>query len=244
MNTGAQLSYSTPLGHRTSTSNVGPRRSTASRSTTRTCRRSWRRRTSRTSSPASRASRTTSLAQGREGAVVRAARGHGVRQAPHLLPAQLAHRRRRGRRHRARRRSTRCFFPLYEIEPAHTTITYDPDAARPPHLDRRTGSRSMGKTKHLCRPEFDDELVARSKARSSAAGSGSRRCTSTPCSRRLDADRPRETRAHPGHEALRHRRAARRARTRSRDSSSSSASTRTASACRSASRTSTRTTAR
>ena len=58
MNTGAQLCYSTPLGHRTSTSDVGPGEH-GKRSTTRTCRRSSRRRTSRTSSPATRASRTT-----------------------------------------------------------------------------------------------------------------------------------------------------------------------------------------
>ncbi|MEK7861116.1 MAG: pyruvate synthase, partial [Chloroflexota bacterium] len=50
-----------------------------------------------------------------------------------------------------------CFFPLYEIEHGHTTITYDPDA---------TGRRRpvsdwlglMGKTRHLLSPRNADVL--------------------------------------------------------------------------------------
>jgi pyruvate ferredoxin oxidoreductase alpha subunit len=45
-----------------------------------------------------------------------------------------------------------CFFPLYEIEHGHTTITYDPDAT-----DRRHPVSDwlnlMGKTRHLLSPE-------------------------------------------------------------------------------------------
>ena len=45
-----------------------------------------------------------------------------------------------------------CFFPLYEIEHGHTTLTYDPDAS-----DRRHPVSDwlglMGKTKHLLKPE-------------------------------------------------------------------------------------------
>jgi pyruvate ferredoxin oxidoreductase alpha subunit len=44
-----------------------------------------------------------------------------------------------------------CFFPLYEIEHGHTTITFDPDAA-----DRRCKVadwlKLMGKTRHLLAP--------------------------------------------------------------------------------------------
>jgi len=45
-----------------------------------------------------------------------------------------------------------CFFPLYEIERGHTTITYDPDATdrRHPVTD---WLKLMGKTRHLLSPE-------------------------------------------------------------------------------------------
>ncbi|MBK6981970.1 MAG: pyruvate synthase [Betaproteobacteria bacterium] len=51
-----------------------------------------------------------------------------------------------------------CFFPLYEIEHGHTTLTYDPDAS-----DRRHPVSDwlglMGKTKHLLKPD-NAEIVA------------------------------------------------------------------------------------
>jgi pyruvate ferredoxin oxidoreductase alpha subunit len=44
-----------------------------------------------------------------------------------------------------------CFFPLYEIEHGHTSLTYDPDAT-----DRRhpvsDWLKLMGKTRHLLAP--------------------------------------------------------------------------------------------
>ncbi len=45
-----------------------------------------------------------------------------------------------------------CFFPLYEIEHGHTTLTYDPDATgrRHPVSD---WLKLMGKTRHLTKPE-------------------------------------------------------------------------------------------
>jgi pyruvate ferredoxin oxidoreductase alpha subunit len=44
-----------------------------------------------------------------------------------------------------------CFFPLYEIERGHTTLTYDPEAAgrRQPVTE---WLRQMGKTRHLLKP--------------------------------------------------------------------------------------------
>jgi pyruvate ferredoxin oxidoreductase alpha subunit len=52
-----------------------------------------------------------------------------------------------------------CFFPLYEVERGHTTITYDPEA-----VGRRIPVASwlklMGKTRHLCRPENADALAS------------------------------------------------------------------------------------
>ncbi len=50
-----------------------------------------------------------------------------------------------------------CFFPLYEVEKGHTTITYDPDA-----VGRRCSVGDwlgkMGKTKHILAPEHEDQL--------------------------------------------------------------------------------------
>ncbi len=50
-----------------------------------------------------------------------------------------------------------CFFPLYEVEHGHTTITYDPDA-----LGRRRPARewlgALGKTRHLVKPENAADL--------------------------------------------------------------------------------------
>ena len=41
-----------------------------------------------------------------------------------------------------------CFFPLYEVEHGHTTLTYDPEAAgRRQPVDRWL--ELMGKTRHL-----------------------------------------------------------------------------------------------
>ena len=90
MNTGAQLSYSTPFGHRTSTSEVGT--GAAGQALPPQGHRADLRRLP----PALRVHRQRGLsrgpdAQGRESAVVRQARGPGVRQDPVLLPAQLAH---------------------------------------------------------------------------------------------------------------------------------------------------------
>jgi pyruvate ferredoxin oxidoreductase alpha subunit len=52
-----------------------------------------------------------------------------------------------------------CFFPLYEIEQGITQITYDPESIgrRLPVSD---WLRLMGKTKHLCKPENEATLAA------------------------------------------------------------------------------------
>ena len=52
-----------------------------------------------------------------------------------------------------------CFFPLYEVEKGHTSITYDPDA-----VGRRRTMRDwlgqMGKTRHILAAEHADQLEA------------------------------------------------------------------------------------
>lgn len=51
-----------------------------------------------------------------------------------------------------------CFFPLYEVEHGHTTITYDPDEmGRKRQL--RDWLKLMGKTKHMVRPDNSEELI-------------------------------------------------------------------------------------
>ena len=52
-----------------------------------------------------------------------------------------------------------CFFPLYEVEKGHTNITYDPDAIG---KRRSVGDwlGKMGKTKHILAPEHADQLEA------------------------------------------------------------------------------------
>ena len=50
-----------------------------------------------------------------------------------------------------------CFFPLYEVEQGHTKITYDPDAiGRRRSVGEWLGQ--MGKTKHILAPEHADQL--------------------------------------------------------------------------------------
>jgi pyruvate ferredoxin oxidoreductase alpha subunit len=62
-----------------------------------------------------------------------------------------------------------CFFPLYEVERGITTITYDPDAKNK-RVDVRDWLKLMGKTKHLLQEEsgemvqmFRDEVERRWK---------------------------------------------------------------------------------
>ncbi|GMR17543.1 MAG: hypothetical protein BMS9Abin32_672 [Gammaproteobacteria bacterium] len=52
-----------------------------------------------------------------------------------------------------------CFFPIYEIEHGHTTITYDPDAIG---RRRKVGDwlGQMGKTKHVLAPEHAEQLAS------------------------------------------------------------------------------------
>ena len=52
-----------------------------------------------------------------------------------------------------------CFFPLYDVEHGDTTITYDPEAiGRRRKMAEWLGE--MGKTKHLLAPEHADQLEA------------------------------------------------------------------------------------
>jgi pyruvate ferredoxin oxidoreductase alpha subunit len=52
-----------------------------------------------------------------------------------------------------------CFFPLYEVENGITTITVDPEE-KGKRVDVIEWVKSMGKTKHLAQPEYADTLDA------------------------------------------------------------------------------------
>ncbi len=52
-----------------------------------------------------------------------------------------------------------CFFPLYEVERGKTRITYDPEKSKK-RIPVTEWLKMMGKTRHLLRPEYQDELRA------------------------------------------------------------------------------------
>ncbi len=181
MNTGAQLSYSTPFGHRTSTSEVG---SDAARQALPP---QGHGADLRRLPPAVRLHGERGLprgpdAQGRQGAVVREERGARVRQDPVLLPAQLAHRRRCRRARAAGGASTaassRSTRSSTATRRSPTTRTRRAGASR-----SRTGLRLMGKTRHLLQARERGDRGTASRRRRTAAGRASRRCTSTRCCR-------------------------------------------------------------
>jgi pyruvate ferredoxin oxidoreductase alpha subunit len=155
MNTGAQLSYSTPLGHATSTSHVG--------------RAQHGKRFHHKEMPLIMAATGipyvfTGVEAFPDDLVAKAAkaqwyaRNEGMAYGKLLISCPLNWKTedREGTNVVAGAVDS-CFFPLYEIERGHTAITYDPEA-----LDRRIPIgdwlATMGKTKHLVRPEFAEDL--------------------------------------------------------------------------------------
>jgi pyruvate ferredoxin oxidoreductase alpha subunit len=52
-----------------------------------------------------------------------------------------------------------CFFPLYEVENGITTITYDPEAKNK-RIEVQEWLKTMGKTKHMTKPEYADMLAS------------------------------------------------------------------------------------
>lgn len=52
-----------------------------------------------------------------------------------------------------------CFFPIYEVEKGHTTVTYDPDAVG---RRRRVADwlKQMGKTRHILSAAHAEQLQA------------------------------------------------------------------------------------
>ena len=155
MNTGAQLSYSTPFGHRTSTSHVGPGEHG----------KSFHHKDMPQIMAATNIPYVFTGVEGfpddllAKGAKAQwYARNEGMAYGKLLISCPLNWLTADSAGADVVRGAVDCcFFPLYEIERHTTTLTYDPEP-----LGRRTPVAQwlamMGKTKHLCRPEFAPEL--------------------------------------------------------------------------------------
>jgi pyruvate ferredoxin oxidoreductase alpha subunit len=156
MNTGAQLSYSTPFGHRTSTSHVGPAEHG----------KAFHHRDTPQIMAATNIPYVFTGVEGfpddllAKGAKAQwYARNVGTAYGKLLISCPLNWLTEdRAGADVVRAAVDSCFFPLYEIERHKTVLTYDPD-----ELGRRIRVadwlKLMGKTRHLLKPEFEAELV-------------------------------------------------------------------------------------
>lgn len=150
MNTGSQLSYSTPLGHSTSTSNVG---------SVSTGKQFHHKDTAQIMAATHIPYVFTAVEAFPQDLVKKAAKAQwyakneGLVYGKMLIACPLNWRSedRMGNPIVEAAVNT-CFFPLYEVEHGITTITYDPEARgkRIPALD---WLKLMGKTRHLTKPE-------------------------------------------------------------------------------------------
>lgn len=165
MNTGAQLSYSTPLGHRTSTSNVGKHQG-------------GKLFHHKDTAQIMGATNIPYVFTGSEAypqdLVKKAAKAQWYAQNQGLVYGKILITCPLNWLSEEKEGSTiigaaveSCFFPLYEIEEGVTTITYNPEekGKRVPLSD---WLKTMGKTKHMVKPEyaeayksFEDEVERR-----------------------------------------------------------------------------------
>lgn len=155
MNTGSQLSYSTPLGHATSTSAVGSR--------------SGGKRFHHKDTPQILAATNipyvfTGVEAFATDLVKKAAKAQwyakneGLAYGKALIacPLNWSSQERLGTSI-VKAAVDSCFFPLYEVERGITTITYDPEATGK-RIPVTEWLKMMGKTRHLFRPESADLL--------------------------------------------------------------------------------------
>jgi pyruvate ferredoxin oxidoreductase alpha subunit len=157
MNTGAQLSYSTPLGHMTSTSHVGPAQSGKAFH-------------HKDMPQIMAATNIPYVFTGVEGfpddLVAKAAKAQwyanheGMAYGKVLISCPLNWKTEdKAGVEIVQAAADSCFFPLYEVERGRTSITYDPEA-----VGRRVPVAAwlglMGKTKHLCKPEHAELLAS------------------------------------------------------------------------------------
>ncbi len=157
MNTGSQLSYSTPLGHMTSTSHVGPAELGKS---------FHHKDTPQIMAATNIPYVFTGVETFPEDLVAKGAkaqwyaRREGLAYGKVLIACPLNWKTEdRVGPDIVQAAVDSCFFPLYELERGVTTITYDPEP-----LGRRIPVAAwlgqMGKTKHLCKPENEAVLAS------------------------------------------------------------------------------------
>jgi pyruvate ferredoxin oxidoreductase alpha subunit len=154
MNTGAQLSYSTPKGHRTSTSNVGPYQQG----------KTFHHKDTPQIMAATNIPYVFTAAESHPADFIKKAH-----KAYHYAKEGLVYGKvlsycplnwlapdNKGRENIEMAVNT-CFFPLYEVDHGITTITYDPEklGKKKPISE---WFKMMGKTKHLLKPENKELL--------------------------------------------------------------------------------------
>ena len=149
MNTGAQLSYSTPFGHRTSTSEVGSRLPG---------KRYHHKDTAQIFAACHLPYVFTASEGYPEDLMRKAAKAQWYAKREGLVYGKILsfcplnwRTTDDAAQPVLQAAADSCFFPIYEIEHGHTTVTYDPDATgrRQPVSD---WLKLMGKTRHLLKP--------------------------------------------------------------------------------------------
>ncbi|MHC4778586.1 MAG: thiamine pyrophosphate-dependent enzyme [Planctomycetota bacterium] len=157
MNTGAQLSYSTPLGHRTSTSHVGPEQQG---------KRFQHKDTPQIMAACNIPYVFTGCESYATDLIRKAAkaqhyvRNHGFAYGKIIscCPLSWAHAPNAGVEI-LRKAVESNFFPLYEIEQHKTKLTYDPEKTKK-QADVLDWLKLMGKTRHMTKPENAPEVEA------------------------------------------------------------------------------------
>jgi pyruvate ferredoxin oxidoreductase alpha subunit len=155
MNTGAQLSYSTPLGHRTSTSNVGKYQGG----------KAFHHKDTPQIMAATNIPYVFTGAEAFPQDLVRkAAKAQYYAQNEGLVygkilitcPLNWLSEEKYGQTI-IEDAVNSCFFPLYEVEHGITTITYDPEEKNK-RIPLANWLTRMGKTKHMTKPEYAEAL--------------------------------------------------------------------------------------
>lgn len=157
MNTGAQLSYSTPLGHMTATSNVGAKQGGKP---------FHHKDTAQIMASTNIPYVFTGTEAFPQDLIKKAAKAQwyakneGMAYGKILISCPLNWKAadEAGNTIVANAVNT-CFFPLYEVERGVTTITYDPEE-KGKRVPVSEWLKLMGKTKHLLRPEYAESLKA------------------------------------------------------------------------------------
>ncbi len=157
MNTGSQLSYSTPFGHMTSTSHVGPAQ----------VGKTFHHKDTPQIMAATNIPYVFTCVEGYpDDLLTKAAkaqwyaRNEGMAYGKVLISCPLNWKTEdRVGTDVVQGAVDSCFFPVYEIERGRTTITYDPEAVGR-RIPVRAWLEQMGKTKHLARPEHERALAS------------------------------------------------------------------------------------